>query len=864
MKIIKIQKKKQKINYLFLKKILFKVKNFLKFFQEIKKSFDLIKFTTSLLKETYDEILQENSNNNQNFHIFHENTDNLKLKTHNFENLQNLIYSLNSDFISIFIIEHPENFLISDSIIPILTDSLELEDNKISTFKINCENNKIDYENFLIEELKHKARKRIHSDISQTFITDYTTKSLKEKIKKTENYISKNKLINVDGINNNSEKIKIKTKKFYNENDNILENRNISLNNSNSSFINKSNIKEKLLDKSNNLKNTAINNPNKIGFEKNLFHSFTVQNLQNKSDFQDKENSTLILSNLNTDSNKNIYFNKDEIKDNKLLISDINDNSNSFLKIKNEKKKSSENINENYISNNQLEVSEIIQTSMDNSLNNLDEQNINLNYGNSNLFASNINNDIINSNFVNLDSNTITNNINENSNISIANKIYYSRQGNNQYSNNKSTNLSYISNNSINFNNFKNLSNFKLNLFESNSLKSNKSIISTNDFVKNENKSDKNDILSFKKNNSTENSYSLNDLHEKGSSVGYNPNQFKQNLFKNNNNIIRAGINGKLNFNLSNVQKVKKQKSNKKIIKNKCQVIDKLFDKLSEKLESGTSKTIKKLNDKNNLSSINQQNYEILNKCNGVINSYSDMEIKNKFNSEKNLFNNLKIDTLGSSSSYLLRDAYDQSNKINNNEIKLNYNLKNILNNNFYPDKLDKPKFSKRIENRHPNIENNSNINKELNNNAETNDKSPKSYDLLKLNIKEKINKNIFNLENKINIQGQENINNSNQQEINFKRTLDDQKNNNINKKIRVRICKSKSKDNSTNNENTIIDQEILADKAASDDDILAYSTPTKLIPNLRKKSKDAESMNQISLNNSTINFLNLVKQIKK
>ena len=309
MKIIKIQKKKQKINYLFLKKILFKVKNFLKFFQEIKKSFDLIKFTTSLLKETYDEILQENSNNNQNFHIFHENTDNLKLKTHNFENLQNLIYSLNSDFISIFIIEHPENFLISDSIIPILTDSLELEDNKISTFKINCENNKIDYENFLIEELKHKARKRIHSDISQTFITDYTTKSLKEKIKKTENYISKNKLINVDGINNNSEKIKIKTKKFYNENDNILENRNISLNNSNSSFINKSNIKEKLLDKSNNLKNTAINNPNKIGFEKNLFHSFTVQNLQNKSDFQDKENSTLILSNLNTDSNKNIYFN---------------------------------------------------------------------------------------------------------------------------------------------------------------------------------------------------------------------------------------------------------------------------------------------------------------------------------------------------------------------------------------------------------------------------------------------------------------------------------------------------------------------------------------------------------------------------
>ena len=103
MKIIKIQKKKQKINYLFLKKILFKVKNFLKFFQEIKKSFDLIKFTTSLLKETYDEILQENSNNNQNFHIFHENTDNLKLKTHNFENLQNLIYSLNSDFISFFI-----------------------------------------------------------------------------------------------------------------------------------------------------------------------------------------------------------------------------------------------------------------------------------------------------------------------------------------------------------------------------------------------------------------------------------------------------------------------------------------------------------------------------------------------------------------------------------------------------------------------------------------------------------------------------------------------------------------------------------------------------------------------------------------
>ena len=58
----------------------------------------------------------------------------------------------------------------------------------------------------------------------------------------------------------------------------------------------------------------------------------------------------------------------------------------------------------------------------------------------------------------------------------------------------------------------------------------------------------------------------------------------------------------------------------------------------------------------------------------------------------------------------------------------------------------------------------------------------------------------------------------------------------------------------------------ILEDKLSSDDEVLAYSTPTKININKidRKKSKDSEYLNQNKKNNSKLNLLNLFRQIKK
>lgn len=406
------------------------------------------------------------------------------------------------------------------------------------------------------------------------------------------------------------------------------------------------------------------------------------------------------------------------------------------------------------------------------------------------------------------------------------------------------------------------------------------------------------------------------------------------------NNLRSSGINGRLNLNIANIQKMRKDKSKRKISKTKPQVIQKLFERLTENLELQNSKL-------NKIPS-NNPSYSLENDYDSNLAVGSDcisagIDISNDYNNNKNK-----------------KQSHNEANNLSGKNI--GNNLKKIINDKFYlrkyeltPEKLEKPKFSKRAAttaatmvldkkitdqilkaekntlnayniNEAGRCESNADFNLEINleqvksNNNSNNDCSSGYMNIIKDNklINSAYKTQPYNVRytHELSNSNSNSLSNNNNAIINSKKDFFSKKNYNLlitkkdsrsiseepilrgikklefendslnlpdrqkrskspffNRKLLSNfIAENESTDklNKAKEADQIIccdDNIIQEEKAASDDEILAYNTPTKLTVsavNLRKKSKDAETINQIFINNSRMNFLNLFKQIKK
>ncbi len=347
-------------------------------------------------------------------------------------------------------------------------------------------------------------------------------------------------------------------------------------------------------------------------------------------------------------------------------------------------------------------------------------------------------------------------------------------------------------------------------------------------------------LLGFSKNINDDNK------EKKDMNSNNNSNNNYQEVNNNNNNFAkikqRSGINAKLNYNVANIQKLKKEKSKKKISKTKPELINRFFDKLTEKVIKS---------DKNNENLILQKESSKLSNLNLIT---SDLNFTNNYQNDllkDNLrqkgmdeyFEKINQDT---SVDYLLKKEFVVTQK---------HQLKDLINDNFYikrkynktPENSEIPKFSKR-KNREENKtqeheeQTKGNIQEHSNNgNLEFANKgkySEKRYALLKLkkrnfrSISEEhpgqlsflsqLRKNSDGF-NELKVLSKSPIashNRCNREEVNIGFTASNNSLININN------------DDKENN-------------LSSGDEVLAYSTPTKIQMNrnLRKASKDKDQL---------------------
>lgn len=334
--------------------------------------------------------------------------------------------------------------------------------------------------------------------------------------------------------------------------------------------------------------------------------------------------------------------------------------------------------------------------------------------------------------------------------------------------------------------------------------------------------------------------------------LNYNKNDNK-NFAKNK---LSSGINAKLNYNIINLQKLKKEKSKKKNSKNKPELINKLFEKLTEKI----------IKSEKNSNKLNKEDQIHLNQKELII------ETNNKQILPNELIKDLR--------QKVVDEYFEKVNQENSKDFKINeekdfnkFNLKDIINDKFYIKKftsknletLENPKYSKRKNSADINNQFINNLSKENNKPINTNETillekySDKRYNLLKLN--NKYNRSVSEEPPK--------------QLNSFSFLSKNEAFNNEKKLLNKSPMKSHSFFDNFDNKNQLLSNDInntdyrfkerQENNISSDDEVLAYSTPTKIQinKNFRKTSKDKDLLNQ-KTNISGINLLNLFRQIKK
>jgi len=728
-------------------------------------------------------------------------------------------------FVECFIIQHCDNFVIGEIISKVLDESFDFEQSE--KLKSYFEKHKLEFQKFMQSEEEKRRRKRVHSDLSETKLIDKTLKHLpKKKIKNGKEYFYGNESSN-------------KIKQNIEKEDKEIE-VNITLE-ERKSFTNKS-IDTKLNFKDNISYSSTIDNFNFKNIKEKLNRNYVALNLppQGKNDL--KRNSSFI--------SRETTMNK--LSNNSLLEKGSN-NTNGYIEL---------NINEVYKKN------VINNDSLNQSFITLDDERINSAYQNSNIISSNAKTEYgINAKSFHSLNDPNINNI-EYSNLSYFPKGNISHQSFVVNSNNKSTNFSSFSNKeylnyrnliehdnknrrNTNSNDSLNIRNLGFNKYENH--QNSEEFIKKNSFI---NENSILTIVEHKANN-------LSDREKSISSIGNIFNNIagkKEIKYPANNNKIRPGINGKLNYTITNIQKQKKEKSKKKNSKNKPEVINKLFEKLAEKLNNTVNYNAN--SDESNLLSTN---LEINSKSNNCADQLKDNNNNSNLRQKgvDEYFGKINIEDRNN----------NNNNLINGNDNSCKINLKNFINNRFYqkkfdktPEKLDVPKFSKRKKEADNNIsivnvktKNEEVENTKKENNSKKENFSEKTYDLLRFN--NKTNRSTSEEPKTKKFLEKNDLKTSN--ELTFSKSpIALQRQNFI---LIENLSIINSSNNNKNLDNTRKNS-IKENQTSSDDEVLAYSTPTKsyLNKNIRKKSKDMDNINSKLKNNTGLNLLNLFKQIKK
>lgn len=777
----------------------------------MKSSINTFKFTYSVLNEYFNEhysnfmhMLEKKDDNNKDFLT----KDGIENENKLSEFLYHSVYLKHVDimkFVETFIIDNCDNFVIEDIIVKILDECFDIDKSEDIIFKF--ENNENEFLKFIKAEQARNRLKRIHSDLGESDLNDKSLKTLplnKKKLNAKEKFIPKSSsesLIDYENQNKSSHSLSVDTQ----TNNITINNNSFFLNNNPCSFkankgeINFKNIKEKLIDRS--------FDTNKHS-NSNLFTGGNDLNKKVKNDLNrlNKIKNNMINNNSHhTSSNLNRYNNFNFIENSNKFFSSNNITSNSILSFENEKLFENSLINSNLTIPNTNGKSESDLNSIQN-INNID---LSVNY-NSNLSLFKKGDASINSLYIN--------------------------------SNNKSTNAS--NNTYTNNLSFKNTISNEIQL--QNLLKMNKQ----NNYIE----------LGFNKNNNISSSEIIDNLGLKNKKS--NPDKYSTNKDLNNNlakNKLSSGINAKLNCNVANIQKLKKEKSKKKSSKNKPEIINKLFEKLTEKVnKSNKHKTydisIKNESKQLNLISPNQD----LNNKNNLNNDLTKYNFRQKGVDE--YFEKLNQDN--TSNMLKKEDGINQKNQL---KVIINDNFYLKIKNNKTPENLENPKFSKRKNN-------DDKINQELKEQSKENLKQNSNYK--EMTLKDKYSEKTYNL---LRINKKTVRSNSEEHLFSYNSAQHLKKIDNIFDEIRV-LSKSPvlSNDvhtkfefgkpiiNGNDNNYSISNKEL--NNISSDDEVLAYSTPTKILVNrnIRKTSKDKDTQNNNDKNNSGINLLNLFKQIKK
>jgi hypothetical protein len=695
-----------------------------------------------------------------------------------------------------FIIDHCDNFVIEDIIVKILEECFDIE--KSEEIKSKFEKNEKEFLKFIQSEQERNKLKRIHTDL--------------EKSKLNDNSLNKFPLKKIKI--NRQDKLLIKS-----STESVIDNESINKSNHSISLDTQNNIVT--------INNNSffINNLNN-GFLKNKQEEFNFKNIKEK----------LMDRNLDPFKSSNNYF-----SENKII--DVKNENNNKIRRQNHIR---DNFDTNFINNCNLSFEN--EKSNENTF-----QNSSMNHNNSGIEKDS--NNLIQNNEVNYKNDNI------NSNLGLLRKENNTQNSLIIHSNNKSTNASNRS--SSNYLSFRDLFNNDNRMYK---ISEKNNSINQIGFDKN------NNLFNFDLSNSivgnnynkiiNENNHKIDEITNKINRNHTDCNKLfekKQDNLNAVKNKLRSGINANLNYNIANLQKLKREKSKKKNSKNKPELINKLFEKLTEKINK--SEEINAIMNKFDTKKINLSEYTLeLNKKNNYQNEIMKDNLRQKGVDE-----------------YFEKVSHDNPRELirNDENVFPKNNLKYIINDKFYlkkfcnksPEKLENPKYSKRknptdINNNHQAAKNSKeNIKQESNKDKiliRKENYCEKKYDLLKLNnknnrcVSEEPPKplNIFELTY------------NNDDTINEKNCL---------KKSPILTYNIYDKLNSINHLNSVniqmdnVIKNSQENNLSSEDEVLAYSTPTKIQmnKNFRKTSKERDSFHQKN-NNSGLNLLNLFKQIKK